>query len=150
MFIDHRAALPRVPLAEVRFRSVARSTLFLLPPSRPGSPLRFFFRRSHSWPPRQSQGNLLTHLSLVQFAGLIRQGLFESLNPFFFRCNGPWTFPVVRFSLRFGALGKHGSIAVLERAVRTIKEALQRIMVPTRREAMRTELVRQHCPARPF
>lgn len=36
---------------------------------------------------------------------------------------------------RFGALGKHGSIAVLERAVRTIKEALQRIMVPTRREA---------------
>jgi hypothetical protein len=42
---------------------------------------------------------------------------------------------------RFGALGKHGSIAVLERAVRTIKEALQRIMVPTRREAMRTELV---------
>jgi len=42
---------------------------------------------------------------------------------------------------RFGALGKHGSIAVLERAVRTIKEALQRIMVPTRREAMRAELV---------
>jgi putative transposase len=42
---------------------------------------------------------------------------------------------------RFGALGKHGSIAVLERAVRTIKEALQRIIVPTRREAMRTELV---------
>jgi len=30
---------------------------------------------------------------------------------------------------------------VLERAVRTIKEALQRILVPTRREAMRTELV---------
>jgi len=30
---------------------------------------------------------------------------------------------------------------VLERAVRTVKEALQRIMVPTRREAMRTELV---------
>src|SRR5262249_555010 len=42
---------------------------------------------------------------------------------------------------RFGALGKHGSIAGLERAVRTIKEAVQRIMVPTRREAMRTELV---------
>ena len=42
---------------------------------------------------------------------------------------------------RFGALGKHGSIAVLERAVRTIKEALQRIMVPTRRQGMRTELV---------
>jgi putative transposase len=42
---------------------------------------------------------------------------------------------------RFGSLGKHGSIAVLERAVRTIKEALQHIMVHTRREAMRTELV---------
>jgi len=42
---------------------------------------------------------------------------------------------------RFGALGKHGSIAVVERAVRTIKEALQRIMVPTRREAMRIELI---------
>jgi len=40
----------------------------------------------------------------------------------------------------FGALGKHGSIAVLEQAVPTIKESLQRIMVPTRREAMRTEL----------
>jgi putative transposase len=41
---------------------------------------------------------------------------------------------------RFGALGKHGSLAVLERAIRTVKEGLRRIIVPTRREAMRTEL----------
>jgi hypothetical protein len=41
---------------------------------------------------------------------------------------------------RFGALGKHGSLAVLERAIRTVKEGLRWIIVPTRREAMRTEL----------
>jgi hypothetical protein len=41
---------------------------------------------------------------------------------------------------RFGALGKHGSLAVLERAIRTVKEGLRRIIVPTKREAMRTEL----------
>jgi putative transposase len=46
-----------------------------------------------------------------------------------------------RIRPRFRALGKHGSIAVLERAVRTIKEGLRRIIVPTRREALRTELV---------
>jgi hypothetical protein len=42
---------------------------------------------------------------------------------------------------RFGALGKHGSLAVLERAIRTIKEGLRRTIVSTRLEAMRTELV---------
>jgi transposase InsO family protein len=41
---------------------------------------------------------------------------------------------------RFGAIGKHGSIAVLERALRTIKEALGLIAIPTRHETMRREL----------
>ncbi len=41
---------------------------------------------------------------------------------------------------RFGALGKHGSIAVIERAIRTIKEALRRVLVPTRRETMCREM----------
>jgi hypothetical protein len=41
---------------------------------------------------------------------------------------------------RFGALGKHGSLAILERAIRTIKEGLRHSIVPSRREAMRTEL----------
>jgi len=41
---------------------------------------------------------------------------------------------------RFGAIGRHGSIAVLERALRTIKEALRLLVVPTQREAMRTEI----------
>jgi hypothetical protein len=41
---------------------------------------------------------------------------------------------------RFGAIGKHGSLAVLERAIRTVMEGLRQIVVPTRRVAMRTEL----------
>ena len=41
---------------------------------------------------------------------------------------------------RFGAIGKHGSIAVLERAIRTIKDALQWIIVPTRCDAMIQEM----------
>jgi transposase InsO family protein len=41
---------------------------------------------------------------------------------------------------RFGALGKHGSVAVLERAIRTMKEGLHWTIVPTRREALRTQL----------
>jgi putative transposase len=40
---------------------------------------------------------------------------------------------------RFGAVGKHGSIAVLERGIRTIKESLRLTVVPTRRDAMRRE-----------
>jgi transposase InsO family protein len=43
---------------------------------------------------------------------------------------------------RFGAIGKYGSIAVLERFVRTLKEeCTRRIVVPLRREGMRRELV---------
>jgi len=42
---------------------------------------------------------------------------------------------------RFGAIGKHGSIAVIERALRTFKEALQRLTVPTRRTSMQREMV---------
>ncbi|MDQ7780797.1 MAG: integrase core domain-containing protein [Planctomycetota bacterium] len=42
---------------------------------------------------------------------------------------------------RFGAVGKHGSIAVIERFVRSLKnECTQRIIVPFRREAMRREV----------
>jgi putative transposase len=41
---------------------------------------------------------------------------------------------------RFGAIGKHGSIAVIERALRTLKEALRLTIVPTRRESMRREM----------
>jgi putative transposase len=40
---------------------------------------------------------------------------------------------------RFGAIGKHGSLAVLERGIRTFKELLCWILVPTRRAAMRRE-----------
>ena len=40
---------------------------------------------------------------------------------------------------RFGAIGEHGSIAVLERAIRTLKDALRRNLIPTRRETMRRE-----------
>jgi transposase InsO family protein len=53
---------------------------------------------------------------------------------------------------RFGAIGKHGSIAVLERAIRTIKDGLNRIVVPTRRVAMIREMngligwINQHRP----
>ena len=41
---------------------------------------------------------------------------------------------------RFGAIGRPGSIAVLERALRTVKEALRLLKLPTRPEAMRIEL----------
>jgi hypothetical protein len=41
---------------------------------------------------------------------------------------------------RFGALGQHGSIAVLERTIRTIKELLRLLIVPTRRTDMRWEI----------
>jgi hypothetical protein len=41
---------------------------------------------------------------------------------------------------RFGAIGKHGSIAVIERAIRTVKEALGRIVIPTRRRCMHREM----------
>jgi len=42
---------------------------------------------------------------------------------------------------RYGAVGKHGSIAVVERCIRSIKEeCTRRILVPLRLEAMRTEL----------
>jgi transposase InsO family protein len=44
---------------------------------------------------------------------------------------------------RFGAVGRYGSIAVIERAIRTIKEeGLRRILVPMNLAAMRSELVR--------
>jgi len=43
---------------------------------------------------------------------------------------------------RFGAIGKHGSIAVVERFIRTLKdECIHRITVPLRREDMRRELI---------
>ena len=43
---------------------------------------------------------------------------------------------------RFGALGKHGSIAVIERFIKTLKdEATQRILVPLYRETFRRELL---------
>ncbi|MCH8880216.1 MAG: DDE-type integrase/transposase/recombinase [Planctomycetes bacterium] len=42
---------------------------------------------------------------------------------------------------RYGAIGKHGSIAVVERLIRTIKdEATRRIVVPQRQAAFRREL----------
>ena len=42
---------------------------------------------------------------------------------------------------RYGAVGKHGSIAVVERAIRTIKdECTRQILVPLRRQACRREL----------
>jgi len=43
---------------------------------------------------------------------------------------------------RFGAVGQYGSIAVIERFLRTLKaECTRRILVPLRREEMRKELV---------
>ena len=43
--------------------------------------------------------------------------------------------------LRYGAVGKHGSIAIIERFFRTLKnECTRRILVPFRREAVRREL----------
>ncbi len=42
---------------------------------------------------------------------------------------------------RFGAVGKHGSIAILERFIRSMKaECTRRILVPLRLDAMRDEL----------
>jgi putative transposase len=41
---------------------------------------------------------------------------------------------------RFGAVAKHGSIAVIERAIRTFKEALRLGIVPTRRAGLQREL----------
>jgi putative transposase len=43
---------------------------------------------------------------------------------------------------RYGAVGKHGSIAVVERLIRTIKdESTRRTLVPLRREAFRREIL---------
>ena len=43
--------------------------------------------------------------------------------------------------LRFGAVGKYGSISVLERFIRTLKdEGIKRIVVPFRRDALRREV----------
>jgi transposase InsO family protein len=42
---------------------------------------------------------------------------------------------------RFGAIGKHGSIAVIERFIRTLKqEGVRRMLVPMRRDGFRNEL----------
>lgn len=41
---------------------------------------------------------------------------------------------------RFGAVGRYGSIAVVERFIRTLKEGLRRIVIPLRREALRREV----------
>lgn len=42
---------------------------------------------------------------------------------------------------RFGAVGQHGSIAVVERFIRTLKdEGTQRILVPQRRQVLRGQL----------
>ena len=47
----------------------------------------------------------------------------------------------ITIRLRFGAAGKHGSIAVVERFIKTMKnEATRRIVVPLRRELFRREL----------
>ena len=46
-----------------------------------------------------------------------------------------------RIRPRYGAVGKHGSIAIIERFFRTLKnEGTRRILVPFRREALRREL----------
>ena len=43
---------------------------------------------------------------------------------------------------RYGAVGQHGSIAVVERLIRTLKdECTRRILVPLRRQACRRELL---------
>jgi len=42
---------------------------------------------------------------------------------------------------RFGAIGKHGSIAVIERFIRSLKEEyLNRLLIPLRMDAMRQEI----------
>ena len=46
-----------------------------------------------------------------------------------------------RVKLRYGAVGQHGSIAVVERFIRTLKdEGMRRIMVPAQRDTMRREI----------
>jgi transposase InsO family protein len=46
-----------------------------------------------------------------------------------------------RIAVRYGAVGRHGSIAVVERFIRTLKEGLRLLVsVPMRREAFRREL----------
>jgi len=42
---------------------------------------------------------------------------------------------------RFGAVGKHGSIAVIERFLRTVKEGMRKIVMPLRCDDFRNELV---------
>ena len=43
--------------------------------------------------------------------------------------------------LRYGAVGKHGSIALIERFFRTLKnECTRRILIPFRRDRMQVEL----------
>ncbi len=43
---------------------------------------------------------------------------------------------------RFGAIGQHGSIAIVERFIQTVKnECTRRLLVPFRREAIRRELL---------
>ncbi len=42
---------------------------------------------------------------------------------------------------RYGAIGQHGSIAVVERFIRTLKESLRRLtLIPLRRECFRSEV----------
>jgi hypothetical protein len=42
---------------------------------------------------------------------------------------------------RFGAVGQHGSIAVIERLIRTLKEGIRHIVVPLKRETLRRDLL---------
>jgi Integrase core domain len=42
---------------------------------------------------------------------------------------------------RFGAVGQHGSIAVIERLIRRVKEGLRQIVVPLQHAAMRREML---------
>ncbi|MDH3380749.1 MAG: integrase core domain-containing protein [Gammaproteobacteria bacterium] len=47
-----------------------------------------------------------------------------------------------RIKPRYGAVGQHGSIAVVERFIRTMKEeSLRKIMVPTTHDTMRREIL---------
>jgi hypothetical protein len=52
---------------------------------------------------------------------------------------GPPLFHGIIF--RFGAVGKHGSIAVIERLIRTLKETLRNWSIPFRRDAVRRMLL---------
>jgi hypothetical protein len=42
---------------------------------------------------------------------------------------------------RFGAIGQHGSVAVIERLIRTLKEGIRHIVVPLKRETLRRDLL---------